>query len=126
VALCPLFWVRPVQIQLPGVCDPNFFSGAFLHALLLVESWMVSDHILPANVPPMTFHVYYLISCLHKFAGHPLLLPAAGLSLLEAKQIGMLTYYYLFASMMDLTDNGKFSDRVLFGGSGYIFIISLI
>jgi hypothetical protein len=50
-----------VQIQLSGVYDPNFFTGAFLCALLLVESWMVSDNILPANVPPTTFHVYRLV-----------------------------------------------------------------
>jgi hypothetical protein len=106
--------LRPAQIQLSGVYDPNFFSGAFLHAFFSVESWMVSDYMLPANVPPTTFHVYRLISCLQKFAGHPLLLPTNGLTLLEAKQIGILTYY-LFA-MMDLTDDGKFSD-VKFVGS---------
>ena len=106
--------LRPAQIQLSGVYDPNFFSGAFLHAFLSVESWMVSDYMLPANVPPATFHVYRLISCLQKFAGHPLLIPTNGLTLLEAKQIGILTYY-LFA-MMDLTDDGKFSD-VKFVGS---------
>jgi hypothetical protein len=37
-----------------------------------------------------------------------------GLSLLEAKQIGMLTYYLLFV-MMDLTDDGKFSDAKFVG-----------
>ena len=105
--------LRPAQIQLLGVYDPNFFSGAFLHAFLSVESWMVSDYMLPANVPPATFHVYQLISCIQKFAGHPLLLPTNGLTLLEAKQIGILTYY-LFA-MMDLTDNGKFSDVKFIG-----------
>jgi hypothetical protein len=103
----------PAQIQVSGVYDPKFFSGAFLYAFLTVESWMVSDQIQPASVPPATFHVYSLVSCLQKFAGHPLLLPAVGLSLLEAKQIGMLTYY-LFA-MMDLTDDGKFSDAKFAG-----------
>jgi hypothetical protein len=106
--------LRPVQIQLLGVYDPDFFSGAFLHAFLSVKSWMVSDYMLPANVRLATFHVYRLILCLQKFAGHPLLLPTNSLTLLEAKQIGILTYY-LFA-MMDLTDNGKFSD-VKFVGS---------
>jgi hypothetical protein len=56
--------LRPAQIQLSGVYDPNFFSGAFLHAFFLVKSWMVSDHMLPANVPLATFHGYCLISCL--------------------------------------------------------------
>ncbi len=105
--------LRPAQIQLSGIYDPNFFSGAFLHAFLSVESWMVSDYMLPANVPPATFHVYRLIGCLQKFAKNPLLLPGAGLTLLEAKQIGILTYY-LFA-MMDLSDDGKFSDRKFVG-----------
>ena len=100
--------LRPAQIYLSGVYDPHFFSGAFLHAFLSVESWMVTDHMLPENVPSSTFHVYKLISCIQKYAGHKLLIPTLGLSLLEAKQVGILTYY-LFA-MMDLTD-GSFSDK---------------
>ena len=104
--------LRPAQIHLSGIYDPHFFSGSFLHAFLSVESWMVSDHMIPANVPASTFHVYRMISCLQKYAGHPLLLPTLGLSLLEAKQVGMLVYY-LFA-MMDLTD-GTFSDEKFMG-----------
>jgi hypothetical protein len=68
---------------------------------------------LPANVPPATFHVYRLVACLQKFANNPLLLPIEGLTLLEAKQIGILTYY-LFA-MVDLSDDGKFSDGKFVG-----------
>jgi hypothetical protein len=34
--------LRPAQIHLSGVYDPYFFSGAFLHTFLSVESWMVS------------------------------------------------------------------------------------
>jgi hypothetical protein len=105
--------LRPAQIQLSGVYDPNFFSGAFLHAFLSVESWMVSDYMLPGNVPPATFHVYRLISCLQTHAGHTLLLPENGLSLLEAKQIGILVYF-MFA-MMDLSDDGKFGDEKFVG-----------
>jgi hypothetical protein len=100
--------LRPAQVHVSGVYDPKFFSGSFLHAFLSVESWMVSDHISPANVPPATFHVYTMISCLQKFAGSQLLIPSNGLTQLEAKQIGILTYY-LFA-MMDLEDS-TFSDR---------------
>jgi hypothetical protein len=70
--------LRPAQIHVSGVYDPNFFSGSFLHAFLSVESWMVSDHMLPANIPTSTFHMYRLISCLQKFASHPLLLPSEG------------------------------------------------
>jgi hypothetical protein len=104
--------LRPAQIHLSGIYDPQFFSGSFLHAFLSVESWMVSDHMLPANVPTSTFHVYRMISCLQKYAGHPLLLLNTGLSLLDAKQVGILAYY-LFA-MMDLTD-GTFSDEKFMG-----------
>ena len=100
--------LRPVQIYVTGVFDPNFFTGTFLHAFLSVESWMVNDHILPANIPPATFHVYSLITCLPTYAGHALSLPSNGLALLEAKYLGILTYY-LFA-MMDLTD-GTFSNE---------------
>jgi hypothetical protein len=56
-----------------------------------------------------------MISCLQKYAGHQLLLPSNGLSLLEAKQVGTLLYY-LFA-MMDLTEgtfsNEKFAGSIL-------------
>jgi hypothetical protein len=100
--------LRPVQIYVNGVFDPNFFTGVFLHTFFSVESWMVNDHILPANVPDATFHVYRLIACLPAHAGHSLNLPENGLTLLEAKHLGVLTYY-LFA-MMDLTD-GTFSDE---------------
>jgi hypothetical protein len=99
--------LRPAQVHVSGVYNPNFFSGTFLHAFLSVESWMVNDHILPSNVPPETFHVYRMVASLRPFSGHSLTLPSMGLSQLQAKQIGILTYY-LFA-MMDLED-GTFSD----------------
>ena len=100
--------LRPAQVHVSGVYDPNFFSGTFIHAFLSVESWMVNDHILPSNVPPETFHVYRMLASLQPLAGHPLSLPTQGITQLQAKQIGILTYY-LFA-MMDLED-GTFCDR---------------
>ena len=99
--------LRPAQVHVSGVYDPNFFSGTFLHAFLSVESWMVNDHILPANVPNETCNVYRLIASLQPLTGHLLALPPKGLTQLQAKQIGILTYY-LFA-MTDLED-GTFSD----------------
>jgi hypothetical protein len=104
--------LRPAQIHLAGVYDPQFFTGGFLHTLLTVDAWMVSDMMLPAAVPNATFHVYRMISSLQAHAGHPLLLPSTGLTLLEAKQVGILTYH-LFA-MMDLVD-GTFSDEKFVG-----------
>jgi hypothetical protein len=76
---------------------------------------MVNDHILPSNVPNETFHVYRLIASLQPLTGHLLALPPMGLTQLQAKQIGILTYY-LFA-MMDLEDgtfsNCKFKSSIL-------------
>jgi hypothetical protein len=100
--------LHQVQIQVPAVYDPHFFSGSFLRAFFTVESWMTSDEMLPANAPTSTFHVYQMVSMLQKYAGHQLLLSSNGLSFLEAKQVGTLLYY-LFA-MMDLTE-GTFSDE---------------
>jgi hypothetical protein len=100
------------QIQMSGIYDPQFFTGFFLDALLTVETWMVSDQILPSHVPPATFHVYRLISCLQKYAGHELLLPVNGLSMLEATQVGLFTYH-VFA-MMDLSET-TFSDSSFAG-----------
>ena len=106
--------LHTAQINLLSVYDPNFFSAGLLHSLLSVESWMVSDHIHPRNVPATTFHVYRLISSLQAYSGHPLLLPPNGLSLLEAKQIEILTYYTF--DMMDIEPDflsDKFSGSVL-------------
>ena len=107
--------LQTVQINLLSVYDPNFFSAGLLHSLRLsVESWMMSDHIHPRNVPTTTFHVYRMISSLQAYSGHPLLLPSNGLSLLEAKQIGILTYYTF--AMMDIEPDflsDKFSGSIL-------------
>jgi hypothetical protein len=72
--------------------------GDFLHAFLSVEAWMVHEYMLPGNVPLMTFHVYHLIGCLQLHAGTALLLPphAPGIMMLEAKQIGILTFFPFF------------------------------
>jgi hypothetical protein len=96
--------LRRARIDLVSVCNPNFFSGELLYSLLSVESWMVSPHIQPTQTPARTFHVYRLISSLRHHSGMTtLLLPIDGLSLMDAKHVGVLTYH-LFA-MMDLTDN---------------------
>jgi hypothetical protein len=77
--------LRPAQVHVSGVYDPNFFSGTFIHAFLSVESWMVNDHILPSNVPPKTFHAYRMLASLQPLAGHPLSLPSQGITQLQAK-----------------------------------------
>jgi hypothetical protein len=68
---------------------------------------MVSAHLPPSSTPPKTFHVYRLLTSLRHYQEQALLLPITGLTLANAKHIGVLMYY-LFA-MLDLTDN--FEDR---------------
>jgi hypothetical protein len=80
---------------------------------------MVSAHLEPSKTPPGTFQVYKLISSLRSYEKHPLLLPANGLTVVDAKHIGILTYS-LFA-MMDLTD--AFEDRKVWAsifGHGFV------
>jgi hypothetical protein len=98
--------LRHARIDLVSVCSPNFFSGEFLNSLLSVESWMVSPHLQPTQIPTRTFHVYRLITSLCHYSGMAtLLLPTEGLSLMDAKHVGVLTYH-LF-SMLDLTNSFK-------------------
>jgi hypothetical protein len=95
--------LRKARVDVTSVFDPNFFTGEFINSLFTVESWMVSTHLLPSSTPPKTFHVYRLLTSLRHHSGTALRLPHSGLTLADAKHIGILTYY-LFA-MLDLTDN---------------------
>jgi hypothetical protein len=94
--------LRSVQVTVASTYAPAFFTASFLTSLYSVESWMVSPHIVPASVPPHTFHVYKLLTSLPAHADSALSLPPQGLTLLEAKHLGIITYY-LFA-MIDLPD----------------------
>jgi hypothetical protein len=94
--------LRSVQVNVPSTFAPSFFTASFLHSLYSVESWMVDVNIPPASVPATSFHVYRLLPSLPSHSASLLALPANGLSLLEAKHLGILTYY-LFA-MIDLPD----------------------
>jgi hypothetical protein len=96
--------LRRARIDLVSICNPNFFSGEFLQSLLSVKSWMVSPHLQPTQIPARTFHVYRLIPSLCHYSGmNTLLLPNEGMSLMDAKHVGVLTYH-LFA-MLDLTES---------------------
>jgi hypothetical protein len=99
--------LRQARVDLTTVFDPNFFTGEFVNSLFSVQSWMVSAHLPPSSTPPKTFHVYRLINSLRQHARQPLQLPTNGLSLADAKHIGVFAYS-LFA-MLDLTD--EFDDR---------------
>jgi hypothetical protein len=94
--------LRSVQVTVASTYAPAFFTASFLTSLYSVESWMVSPHIEPASVPPHTFHVYKLLTSLPAHVASALSLPSQGLTLLEAKHLGIITYY-LFA-MIDLPD----------------------
>jgi hypothetical protein len=63
---------------------------------------MVSAHLPPAKIPPGAFHVYHLLGSLQAHEQQPLYLPASGITLAEAKHLGLLTYS-MFA-MLDLSD----------------------
>jgi hypothetical protein len=99
--------LRQSRVDLTSIYDPCFFSGVLLHSLFAVESWMVSTHLPPSKTPPGTFHVYRLLSSLRAHEKQPLFLPRSGITLAEAKHVGLLAYS-LFA-MLDLSD--VFEDR---------------
>ncbi len=108
--------LRRARMELTSICNPLFFTGELLHSLLSVESWMVSPHLKPTQTPAKTFHVYRLIPSLRRHSSMAtLLLPEEGLSLMDAKHLGVLTYH-LFAmiDLTDLFDDAKFR-RSLFG-----------
>jgi hypothetical protein len=94
--------LRSVQVNVTSTFAPSFFTASFLHSLYSVDAWMVNTHIAPASVPPQSFHVYRLLTSLPSYSVSSMLLPANGLTILEAKHLGILTYY-LFA-MIDLPD----------------------
>jgi hypothetical protein len=96
--------LRKARMDLTSIFNPLFFTGEFLHSLFSVESWMVSPHLAPLQTPAKTFHVYNLIPSLRSHSAQTALqLPPDGISLMDAKHIGVLTYH-LFA-MIDLTDS---------------------
>ncbi len=96
--------LRRARMDLTSLCNPLFFSGEFLQSLFSVESWMVSPHLAPLQTPAKTFHVYQLITSLRNHSAQTALqLPTNGISLMDAKHLGVLTYH-LFV-MIDLTDS---------------------
>jgi hypothetical protein len=94
--------LRSAQVNVTSTFAPSFFTASFLHSLYSVDAWMVNTHVNPASVPSQLFHVYRLLAGLPSYSASPMLLPARGLTILEAKHLGILTYH-LFA-MIDLPD----------------------
>ena len=83
------------------VYSPQWFTYGIIKSIHDVENWFVSLALVaPQSCPSGTFQVYQIIPSLREFAGHPALLPANGLTLLQARYLGYL-FYTLFG-MMDL------------------------
>lgn len=95
--------LRQARVDLTSVFNPNFFTGQFLHSLFSAESWMVSANLPPSSTPSQSLHVYCLLASLRQYPKQPLILPSNGISLAEAKHIGVLTNF-LFA-MINLTED---------------------
>jgi hypothetical protein len=75
-----------------AIYSKSFFTIERTRALYEVESWAMSPHLQDiANLPAKTFNVYSLLQCLTGLSTHAPVLPAHGISLLQAKNIGVLT-----------------------------------
>jgi hypothetical protein len=96
--------LHSIQVTVVSTFVPAFFMTSFLTSFYSVDLWMVSSHIPSASVLPHTFHIYWLFT---RISAHSsalaLTLPAHGLTLLDAKHLGILTYY-LFG-MINLLDS---------------------
>jgi hypothetical protein len=59
--------------------------------LFAVESWATSPQTWElGKLPPQTLHVYSFLQCLQEYPEHPSLLPASGITLRQAKNLGDL------------------------------------
>jgi hypothetical protein len=69
----------------------SFFTSDRIRALLLIESWAMSPQTRDlANLPSATLHVYSFLQCLNEYPRHATLLPAKGITLLQAKNLGYM------------------------------------
>jgi hypothetical protein len=79
----------------------TFFTAERAQALFAVESWATSPQTRDlAKLPSKTLHVYSFLHCLQEYQGHPSLLPSAGISLRQAKNLGDLVL--LLFCMIDM------------------------
>jgi hypothetical protein len=94
----------------------TFFTAERARALYAVESWAMSPHTRDlATLPRETFHVYSLLQCLEGYKDHPSILPANGITLLQAKNLGSMTE--LLFRMIDIKSDFLTSafDRSILG-----------
>jgi hypothetical protein len=81
-----------------------FFTAERARALVSVESWAMSAQTRDLlQLPTQTLHVYSFLQCLSDFSQHPTLLPAAGISLLQAKNLGFMVN--LLFKMIDMKED---------------------
>jgi hypothetical protein len=79
----------------------SFFTTERLWAIYSVESWAMSPQLQNiAALPQQTLHVYSIIQCLPNYQSHPMLLPAKGLDVLQAKSIAKMVH--LLFAMIDM------------------------
>jgi hypothetical protein len=86
-----------------AIYSKSFFTADRAQALYAVESWAIlcpHTHGL-ANLPKHTFHVYSLLQCLTGLMTHTTILPAQGISLLQAKNLGSMTELLFWMIDMD-------------------------
>jgi hypothetical protein len=80
----------------------SFFTSNRIQALLSIKSWAMSPQMPDlANLPSATLHVYSFLQCLNKYPQHATLLPAKGITLLQAKNLGYMIPSLLFR-MIDM------------------------
>jgi hypothetical protein len=74
-----------------------FFTQHFFHSLVNVDNWAVSLHARPSAqfdaVLIPTLHVFYFLRAVQTIGPGPSLLPAIGLTHLQARHVGTLIFY---------------------------------
>jgi hypothetical protein len=87
----------------------SFFANKFFGSIINVESWLVSPHTSPPTSSALNsvhfLHIFDFLSCITSISHGQNLLPAAGLTPLQARHIVNLIYY-CFASL-DIKENFK-------------------
>jgi hypothetical protein len=87
----------------------SFFTNKFFGSIINVESWLVSPHASPPassalNAVP-SLHIFDFLSCITSISHGQNLLPAVGLTPLQAGHAGNLIYYCFAA--LDIKENYK-------------------
>jgi hypothetical protein len=88
-------------ILIESAYSKSFFTASRARNLLSVESWAMSAQTRDLlHLPEPMLHVYSFLQCLLEFQTHPTLLPATGITLLQAKNVGCMVQ--LLFRMIDM------------------------